>query len=210
MDFWSYLSSSAPAVVPYLVLYVVGLVLAATQLRKRGRPATLVLIGCIILIAVILLRLPFMAWLMSSPAPDLGRYRLWQSLSTTVFTATNIVGLALILAAPFVSASRGPAHAESAASMPASGSQRASRATRLLVFAILGISVFGPLAIPAWIMGNRDLRAIRAGEMDATDKDTVAFARGLGMVGTILFIVGFVLLAIAIPLLLQQVGQALM
>jgi len=57
----------------------------------------------------------------------------------------------------------------------------------------------GPFtAIPAWIMGNGDLKLIDAGGMDATGKGLTSAGRILGIIGTALFavsVVFFVMLA---------------
>ena len=58
----------------------------------------------------------------------------------------------------------------------------------ILVFGILAIVgvmtiVFGPIA---WIMGNNDLKEIRAGRMDPEGESQTNIGRILGMIGTIL------------------------
>ena len=50
--------------------------------------------------------------------------------------------------------------------------------------------VFGPIA---WIMGNNDLKEIRAGRMDPEGESLTNIGRILGMVATILTIVAVVL-----------------
>ena len=63
------------------------------------------------------------------------------------------------------------------------------RGTMILVFGILSIVlgglglIFGPMA---WIMGNADLRAIRAGRMDPEGEGQTNAGRVCGIVGTLL------------------------
>jgi hypothetical protein len=63
------------------------------------------------------------------------------------------------------------------------------RGTMILVFGILSLVVFpivfGPIA---WIMGNNDLAAIRAGRMDPEGEGLTNAGRVCGIIGTILAI----------------------
>ena len=68
------------------------------------------------------------------------------------------------------------------------------RGTMILVFGILAIVgvcsiVFGPMA---WIMGNNDLKEIRAGRMDPEGEGNTNVGRILGMIATCLQAVGLV------------------
>jgi hypothetical protein len=66
------------------------------------------------------------------------------------------------------------------------------RGTLILVLGILSLIVCGFLGIPAWIMGNRDLKEIDAGTMDPSGRSTTNAGRICGMIGTILLILGAV------------------
>jgi hypothetical protein len=74
------------------------------------------------------------------------------------------------------------------------------RGTLILVLGILSLVICAPLGIPAWIMGNNDLREIDAGRMDPTGRSTTNAGRICGMIGTILLIVGVVLGILAVVL----------
>jgi predicted Zn finger-like uncharacterized protein len=64
------------------------------------------------------------------------------------------------------------------------------RGTLILVLGILSLVGLGILAgIPAWIMGNADMKKIRAGEMDPEGESNTNIGRILGMVSTIIFLV---------------------
>jgi predicted Zn finger-like uncharacterized protein len=67
-----------------------------------------------------------------------------------------------------------------------SGSYVPHRGTLILVFGILGLVACGIFAPIAWIMGNTDLKEIRAGRMDPEGESNTNIGRILGMVGTIL------------------------
>ena len=62
----------------------------------------------------------------------------------------------------------------------------------ILVFGILGLIVCFPFGIAAWVMGNSDLRAMRAGQMDPTGEGVTQGGRICGMVATILALLGLV------------------
>ena len=60
------------------------------------------------------------------------------------------------------------------------------RGMLILVFGILGLVVCNIFAPIAWILGNTDLKEIRAGRMDPEGESLTNVGRILGMVGTIL------------------------
>ena len=68
------------------------------------------------------------------------------------------------------------------------------RGTLILVLGILGLVMCGIFtAIPAWIMGNSDIKQMDVGTMDPTGRGMTNAGRILGMIGSILFIVGAVI-----------------
>ena len=70
------------------------------------------------------------------------------------------------------------------------------RGTMILVFGILGI-VFCPLFAPAaWIMGNGDLTQIRAGAMDPEGESMTNAGKILGIIGTILAVLGLLIVVV--------------
>ena len=80
------------------------------------------------------------------------------------------------------------------------------RGTMILVFGILGLVVCMPLGIVAWVMGSGDLKKMDAGLMDPEGRSIPQAGKIIGMVATILAIVGIALwfllvfLAIAVPI----------
>lgn len=56
-----------------------------------------------------------------------------------------------------------------------------------LISLLSGMIVFG---IIAWVMGNSDLEEIRAGRMDPEGEGMTQAGRIMGMISTILFVVG--------------------
>lgn len=70
----------------------------------------------------------------------------------------------------------------------------------ILVFGILGLVVCFPFGIAAWVMGNTDLREMDAGTMDPSGRSTTNAGRIIGIVATILAIVGVVIFGIAMAI----------
>lgn len=67
------------------------------------------------------------------------------------------------------------------------------RGTLILILGILSLTGLGMITgIPAWIMGNADMEKIRNGTMDPTGESSTNIGRILGMVSTILGLVGLV------------------
>lgn len=73
------------------------------------------------------------------------------------------------------------------------------RGTLVLVLGILALVACGPICGPlAWIFGNKDLKEMRAGRMDPSGEQMTNIGKILGMVGTILFAMVFMLYCVII------------
>ena len=64
------------------------------------------------------------------------------------------------------------------------------RGTLILVFGILSLVLCAPLGIPAWIMGNADLKEMDAGKMDPSGRSITQGGRICGIIGTVLLGIG--------------------
>ena len=64
------------------------------------------------------------------------------------------------------------------------------RGTLILVLGILGLVVCVICAPIAWVMGNADLQEMRAGTMDPEGEQLTNIGRILGIVGTVLIVIG--------------------
>jgi hypothetical protein len=76
----------------------------------------------------------------------------------------------------------------------------------LLAFALIGWFAFFPLMIVAWIMANNDLNEIDSGRMDPAGRSMTYAAKILGMLGTILVIIGVVIWCIVAVFLFGLFG----
>lgn len=70
------------------------------------------------------------------------------------------------------------------------------RGTAILVMGILGLVVFWPLGLIAWMWANQDLRKMDADIMDPEGRGSTQAGRICGMIATILFLVGVCLLVL--------------
>ncbi|HLN27832.1 MAG TPA: hypothetical protein VK395_08810 [Gemmataceae bacterium] len=69
----------------------------------------------------------------------------------------------------------------------------------ILTFGIISLFCFPPVFGPmAWVMGNNDLREMRAGRMDREGEQTTNAGRICGIIGSILFLVGCAFYAVII------------
>ena len=80
----------------------------------------------------------------------------------------------------------------------------------ILIFGILGLIVCFPLGIVAWVMGNADLKEMDAGTMDPEGRSLTQAGKILGIIGTLMATLGFILVFImlAIALILPAVASS--
>jgi len=75
-----------------------------------------------------------------------------------------------------------------------------SQATTILVLGILSLVLCQVLGPFAWVMGNKEIAAIDAGERPPENRGTAQAGRILGIISTVLLLIGvvfgFVMLAI--------------
>lgn len=67
-----------------------------------------------------------------------------------------------------------------------------SQATTVLVLGILGLVVCGLCAPFAWSMGNTEVQGIDAGRRPPENRQTAQIGRILGIVGTVLLLMGLI------------------
>lgn len=65
-----------------------------------------------------------------------------------------------------------------------------SNATTILILGIVGLVAFQLLGIVAWVMGNNTLKAMDAGQMESHDRNLAEIGRILGIICTVLIILG--------------------
>jgi hypothetical protein len=85
------------------------------------------------------------------------------------------------------------------------GMQSPHRGVLVLVLGILGIVLCFICGIVAWVMGNADLRAMAAGQMDRSGEGLTKAGKICGIVGTIL---GGLILVIWLITFIVSIGAA--
>ena len=75
---------------------------------------------------------------------------------------------------------------------PPSGGGSSGRATTSLILGILGIICCGLLAPIAWYLGSQELQAIAAGQSPAGGEGLAKAGKILGIIGTVLLVLGVV------------------
>jgi hypothetical protein len=81
---------------------------------------------------------------------------------------------------------------------PRGGSRLAAhRGTLILVLGILSLVAIQILGPVAWLLGNADLKEMRAGRMDPSGESQTNIGRILGMIATLLMVVSLVVVCIA-------------
>ncbi len=81
------------------------------------------------------------------------------------------------------------------------------RSMMILILGIISVTVFAPAGIAAWIMGAKDLAAMRAGRMDRAGKENTRIGYILGIVGTCLFVVGIIVFVCVLTLFFMVVPK---
>ena len=70
------------------------------------------------------------------------------------------------------------------------------RGTLILVLGILGLVVCPITGIFAWVMGNEDMKKIRAGRMDPEGEGITQAGRIMGIIASALMIIGILLMGL--------------
>jgi hypothetical protein len=59
-----------------------------------------------------------------------------------------------------------------------------------MVLGVLSLIMCAPLGVAAWVMGNADLKAMDSGTMDSSGRSITNAGRVLGIIGTLVLVVG--------------------
>jgi len=214
VDVISFVSRQLPYHAPMLLLYMVGVVISLTYLKRFAAPAALALASCALLF-VMTLALPFIEGYLiealNEARGELQQIQRQMLLLRVASTLLRVTAFGLLLAAVF--SGRSPS-AESpynpgitTAGQVHHPSLQAHRAALVLVLGILSLIVCAPLGIAAWIMGGNDLSAMRSGKMDPSGESLTTAGRNLGIIGTVLFGLGVVAACVwfaTVPVFLQD------
>jgi hypothetical protein len=85
--------------------------------------------------------------------------------------------------------------------------QEEGRGVLILVLGIVSLVSLGPfVGIPAWVMGNTDLKKIAAGRIPQSERSNTKAGMILGIIGTFLFTF-FIFMGIAVAILISLSGR---
>ncbi len=167
-QFLSNLISLLPIVVPGIV----GLVLGVMFKRRAGKPAILVLIAS----SLLLVQAAFQLFSILVLFPLSGNGGLsWETysiISSAVYFVLGSATAGLFLAAAFVD--RAPADSNPPATEHGDAAAEPHRGTLVLVLGLIGMLVFSPLGIVAWVLGVQELRAMDRGAADKIGLEKLA------------------------------------
>ena len=94
---------------------------------------------------------------------------------------------------------------------PAIVTREPGRGTTIMVLGILSLVLLGPiLGLPAWVMGSKDLKKIRAGLIAPSEKSQTKVGMILGIVSTAFFtvVLGVIIVGIAIAVGISMVSSS--
>ncbi|MED5387517.1 MAG: hypothetical protein VX793_01595 [Pseudomonadota bacterium] len=175
---------------PNFLVAVAGFVLAGIFMAKARTAALLVLIASLLS----LFHMAFMAFqhfvMLEMLYDDKLSSDTYALVSTGVYNGLYLVISALMLGAAF----SGRQHAVTTApANPVSATRtRAHRGGLVLTLGLLGVLLFAPIGIAAWVLGNRDLAAMRQGSMDASGEGMTLAGKILGILATVMLILGII------------------
>lgn len=81
------------------------------------------------------------------------------------------------------------------------------RGPLILTLGILSLIVCQPLGLAAWMMGNQDLQQIRSGRMDPQGESLTQAGQIMGIIGSVLFLLGLVMMCLWVGVVLTAVGS---
>ncbi|MCG8392112.1 MAG: hypothetical protein MI745_03425 [Pseudomonadales bacterium] len=184
-----------PYVIPNVLVAIVAFALSGVFFQQARLPAILAMVfGVLTLLQAgfILFSQVVLFELLMDDILDSTTYGL---INTGIHTTLYLAISAIMLFAAFSGRGQGfqaqPAHHGQPA--PASGQLQPHRGGLVLTLGLLGILVFAPVGIVAWILGSKDLNAMRAGTMDPTGEGTTLAGKVLGILATVLMVLGIIL-----------------
>lgn len=176
---------------PTFLVAIAGFVLAGIFMSKARTASILVLIASLLS----LLHIAFMCLqhfvLLKMLYDDKISGDFFSLISSSTYNGLYLIISALMLGAAFA----GRHHAvTSAPQSPAIDTDMAPhRGGLVLALGLLGVLLFAPIGIAAWILGNKDLAAMRQGTMDNTGEGMTLAGKVLGILATVLLILGSLL-----------------
>ena len=190
----SSLISSLTAILPLVIPALVGIVLSIVFMGRARKAATLVIIASILMLLQSVFIVFTMTVLIDLAGDGSFSWEVYGLVVSSVHFVLGVSSTGLLMAAAFVGRSAAPTPTVAAAT-PATlrqGPTRPHRGTAVLVMGLLGMLVFAPLGVVAWVLAVRDLRAMRNGEMDPEGRGQTTAGMVLGIIATVLMVLALI------------------
>ena len=190
---------------PAVLIALTGFVLAAIFMGRARTSAILVIIASILTLLqsgfTVFNHVVMLERVMNGEL-DSDTYSI---IGSAIFTLFYIAISVLLLAAAFAGRNPQPEIHANTQSSTADDAPAAPlhphRGALILTLGLLGLLMFAPLGIAAWIMGNKDLAAMREGTMDKQGEGQTLAGKVLGILATALMIFGIIVFFAAIAIL---------
>lgn len=181
---------------PAFLIALAGFVLAGIFMGKARTPAILVIIASILTLLQsgfsVFNQLVLLEWMINGEISN----DTYSIIASAGFTLFYMAISALLLAAVFTGRDNPTTtHGDATSPDTATGDQAAlapHRGGLILTLGLLGLLMFAPLGIAAWIMASSDLNTIREGRMDKRGEGMTLAGKILGILATVLMVVGIV------------------
>tara|TARA_R110001606_G_scaffold8833_2_gene38805 strand:- start:27752 stop:28375 length:624 start_codon:yes stop_codon:yes gene_type:complete len=186
-----------PSAIPMVLGFIFGGILFN---RARGA-AVLLLIGSTLILLQGVFQVISQTWLLALARDGVISLSAYGVATGIVNTLLYLAILIFLMCAAF--AGRRPAASAMATDYPSpppldGQTVKPARGSMVLALGLVGIVLFAPLGIAAWIIGLKDLSAMRAGRMDPAGRSLTITGTVLGIVATLIMLVAAVLFVYAL------------
>ncbi len=192
--------SLIPAIAPGTLVAIIAFVLAGIFMQRARTAAMLVMIAGLLTLLqngwIIFNQTVLLEWMFD----DVISSDTYSLIATAAYNLFYLVISALLLFAAFA----GRQSPKAPASAPPQV-EFAHRGGLVLTFGLLGVLLFAPLGIVAWILGNKDLHAMGSGNMDPSGEGMTTAGKVLGIIATVLMVVGLLVATVVIGLVIANI-----
>lgn len=183
---------------PVFLVAIIGFVLAGIFMQRARKSAILVVIASIITLLQSALSIFNQMVLLDLMIDGVISETAYGVIVSGGFTLFYMAISGLLLAAVFTGRNGGSINQQTTttsteAVAPAS-TQISHRGELVLTLGLLGLLLFAPLGIAAWILGNKDLASMREGIMDNSGEGMTLAGKVLGILASVLMVIGILLL----------------
>lgn len=178
--------STLLAILPLFIPALVGLILASLFLSRARKPAVLVIIASILLLAqsgfFAFANLVMIEW----ASDGIIQWDTYSLIFSVVNLVLSLASFGFLLGAAFTD--------RTAKTRPTTDHQSPPhRGVLVLVLGLFGLLLFAPLGTLAWVLAIGDLRAMKQGNMDPEGQGMTTAGMILGILATVFMVVAIAL-----------------